>query len=70
MKERYSHQLYDAVVSVLEKNHVRRKSFLQLYEMLRPHEERIMDFQPFSLIGSRAKGEETLQQSISQSRVP
>lgn len=31
MRDRYSQQLTDAVLSVLEKNPLRRKSFLQLY---------------------------------------
>jgi hypothetical protein len=69
MKERYSQQLYDAVVSVLDKNPSKRRSFLQLYEILRPHEDKILDFQPFSLSGSKAR-EETMRQSIAQSRVP
>jgi hypothetical protein len=38
MRDRYSQQLSEAVLSVLEKNPMKRKSFLQLYEMLRPHE--------------------------------
>ena len=37
MQERYSPQLAEAVLSVLDKNPRKRRSFLQLYEMLRPH---------------------------------
>lgn len=68
MKERYSAQLYDTVMAFLELNPNHRKGFLQIYEMLRPHEEKILDLQPFSLRASRAKPEPAL--SVSQSRVP
>lgn len=70
MRERYSPQLSEAVLAVLEKSPLRRTSFLQLYEMLRPHEDRILDFQPFQLGGGKSKAEDALQHSAAQSRVP
>jgi hypothetical protein len=70
MRERYSQQLSEAVLGVLEKNPLKRTSFLQLYELLRPYEDSILDFRPFQLAGSRAKADHVLQRSIAQSRPP
>lgn len=42
LKDKYSQSLYHVVTSALELSPARRISFSKLYEMLRPHEERIL----------------------------
>jgi hypothetical protein len=70
MKEKYSSFLHETILSVLNPNPLKRKSFLQIYEMLKPYEDKILDLQFFELLISRAKKDTSaVVGSLSQSRL-
>ena len=68
VKDNYSQFLYQTLLCMLAVNPQQRHSFLQLYELMRPHEQAIYDFQPFSLAGSRVQEQASRKDSPSEGR--